>query len=310
MAYHETDRADVYTRVTEKIITAIEAGEGSYSMPWHAPKNAGYPVNAATGHNYRGVNILSLWVESQLKGYGDPTWATYKQWQDLGKQVAKGEKSTIGVFWKRFDENVEATEGEEAEEGHGRVRMMARAFCLFNACQTEGYEPPVHEPRPHHERIESAEAFFGALGADIRHGGGKAFYRPADDHIQMPPFDVFFDPIAYYATLAHEATHWTAHPSRLDRDLKGRFGDESYAAEELIAELGAAFVAASLELTPEPRTDHAGYIQSWLKVLRNDNRAIFTAAGHAQRAADYMHSLQETPEVTATLVRQPALLHP
>ena len=302
MADYISDRLDVYTRVTNKIVEAIEAGADRWDMPWHVPANMGYPVNAASGKAYRGVNILTLWVESQLKGYSDPTWATYKQWQALGKQVAKGEKSTIGVFWKRFDDvSDDACHDDEQTEPDrmGRTRMMARGFSLFNACQTEGYEPPQLPAKPNHERIESAEAFFRSAGASIRHGGSKAFYHPTNDFIQMPPFDAFRDPIAYYSTLAHESTHWTGHRSRLDRDLKGRFGDESYAAEELIAELGGAFLAATLGLTPEPRPDHAAYIQSWLKILKNDNRAIFTAASHAQRAADYLHDKQSpapTPE--------------
>ena len=301
MANSFSDRVDVYTRVTNQIIDAIEAGADRWEMPWHASENTGYPVNALTGKAYRGVNVLTLWVESHLKGFSDPTWATYKQWQDLGKQVSKGERSTTGVFWKRLEDNSEdGRDGDqEAEPERGQVRMMARAFSLFNACQTEGYEPPALPPKPDHERIENAEAFFRAIGADIRHGGSKAYYHPTNDYIQMPQFEAFRDPIAYYGTLAHEATHWSGHASRLDRDLKGRFGDEMYAMEELISDVSACFVTVSLGLTPEPRPENAAYIQSWLKVLRSDNRAIFTAAAHAQRAADYLHGKQipaPTPE--------------
>ena len=292
MANNFSDRVDVYTRVTNKIIDAIEAGANRWEMPWHVPENTGYPVNALTGKAYRGVNVLTLWVESHLKGFADPTWATYKQWQDLGKQVSKGERSTTGVFWKRLDDNSEDAGDQEAEPERGHVRMMASAFSLFNACQTEGYEPPAQAPKPNHERIDTAEAFFRAIGADIRHGGSKAYYHPPNDYIQMPPFEAFRDPLTFYSTLGHESIHWSGAASRLDRDLKGRFGDESYAAEELIAELGAAFLASSLNLTPEPRPEHAAYIQSWLKILKNDNRAIFTAASHAQRAADFLHGKQ------------------
>ena len=292
MAEEAPDRADIYSRVTNKIVAAIEAGADQWAMPWHVPDNMGYPINAMTGKGYRGINILTLWIESQIKGYSDPIWATYRQWQELGKQVAKGEKSTMGVFWKRLEEPEDGTDDDEPEE-HGHVRMMASPFFVFNACQTEGYEPRGVEAKPHHERIASAEAFFGSLGADIRHGGKRAFYLPSGDYIQMPPFPAFVDPVAYYATLAHEATHWTGHSSRLNRELKGRFGDESYAAEELIAELGAAFLATSLHLTPEPRPDHAAYVQSWLKILKADTRAIFTAASHAQRSSDYLFNLTE-----------------
>lgn len=292
--FADTDRVDVYTRVTNKIMEAIEAGssEGRWEMPWYVPEGLGYPVNAVTGEPYRGVNILSLWVESNLRGYSDSHWATYKQWQAVGKQVRKGEKAAVGVVWKPWEPKDGGTETATDGEGELRQKMFGRAFYLFNASQIEGYEPPSEPDVQEVPRIESAETFFAALGADIRHGGAKAFYRPSEDYIQMPPFPAFRDPVAYYATLAHEATHWTGSSSRLDRDLKGRFGDESYAAEELIAELGAAFLSASLGLTPEPRPDHAVYVQSWLKVLKNDTRAIFTASSHAQRAADFMHGLQ------------------
>jgi antirestriction protein ArdC len=142
-------------------------------------------------------------------------------------------------------------------------------------------------------RIEHAEKFVSATGADIRHGGGRAYYTIAGDYIQMPPFESFREAESYYATLLHELVHFTRGPSRLDRDFgRKRFGDEGYATEELVAELGAAFLCASLELTPEPREEHASYIQNWLTTLSADKRAIFHAAAHAQRAADFLHKLQ------------------
>ena len=298
MAKKQNERVDVYQRVTDQIIQAIEAGADKWEMPWHSPETAfRYPVNIESGKQYRGVNILGLWASSYLQGFQEPVWGTFKQWGDKGLFVRKGEKATIGVFWKQLQpyEQAELPNGDESEAKNG-PRLVARAFPLFNAQQIEGYEAPPLPDTPHFERVQRAEEFFSALGADIRHGGGKAFFRPEADYIQMPPFEAFFDPIAYYSTLAHEATHWSGHKSRLDRDLKGRFGTESYAAEELIAELGAAFIAADLQLAPEPRPENAAYIQSWLKVLREDNRAIFTASSHAQRAADFMHSLQPSAE--------------
>ena len=147
------------------------------------------------------------------------------------------------------------------------------------------------------QRILHAEEFFTSTGADIRHGGNSAHYNGGSDHVQMTYFETFRSPQAYYATLAHELTHWTKHPKRLDREFgRKRWGDEGYAREELVAELGAAFLCADLELAPEPRADHAAYIQSWLKVLQNDKRAIFSAAAHAQRAADFLHGLQPVIE--------------
>lgn len=310
MAKKQNERVDVYQRVTDQIIQAIEAGADKWEMPWHSQETAfRYPTNIESGKQYRGVNVLGLWASSYLQGFQEPVWGTFKQWSDKSLFVRKGEKATIGVFWKRLDApgDPEASGGDH-QEGRDGPRLIARAFPLFNAQQIEGYEAPALPETPHVERVQRAEEFFAALGAELRHGGGKAFYRPEGDYIQMPPFEAFFDPIAYYSTLAHEATHWSGHKSRLDRDLKGRFGSESYAAEELIAELGAAFIAADLELATDPRPENAAYIQSWLKVLREDNRAIFTASSHAQRAADFMHSFQVSADAVpeAVLHRNPA----
>lgn len=289
-------RADVYTRVTDQIIKAIEAGAGEFKMPWHSnPVASGIPINAATGKAYRGANVIALWAQAEDKGYPEGTWATFRQWSELGHSVRRGEKATLGIFWKPLDiDDADQAKDESGESDEDSVRWIARGFSVFNAAQVEGYEPPPRPVRPDHERIAHAEAFISALGADIRHGGNRAFYRPSTDHIQMPHFDAFHNPIAYYSTLAHEAGHWTGHTSRLNRDLQGRFGSEKYAAEELVAELSAAFIAADLGLAPEPKQENAAYIQSWLKILKADSRAIFTASSHAQRAADYLHGLQST----------------
>ena len=171
-------------------------------------------------------------------------------------------------------------------------RFFARGYRVFNAAQVDGFTPPEVPSLPTAERIAHAESFFEGLGAEIRHGGNRAYYHPKDDYIQLPPFEAFRDAVAYYATLAHESVHLTGHHSRLDRDLSGRFGDDAYAAEELIAELGAAFLCARLGLANEPRPDHAAYLSSWLRVLRSDERAIFTAASQAQAAVDWMEEQQ------------------
>jgi antirestriction protein ArdC len=181
-----------------------------------------------------------------------------------------------------------------------------KGYTVFNVEQIDGL--PAHyyaKPAPRTcaiQRIERAESFFAATGADIRHGGDRAYYASASDHIQMPPFEAFRDAESFYATLGHEGIHWTKHPKRLDREFgRKRWGDEGYAMEELVAELGAAFVCADLELTPKLRDEHASYLDHWLKVLKGDKRAIFTAASHAQRAADFLHGLQlrEPIEVAA-----------
>ncbi len=286
-----TVRTDVYQTITDRIIAAIEAGAGDWKMPWHV-KDGGtavVPVNAVSQRAYRGINVLMLWAAAQSAGYPSGIWATYKQWSELGAQVRKGEKACPIVFWKMLDDD----EADDQDDGDTKnARFVARAFHVFNAAQVDGFAAHALPPLPEPERVDHAEAFFAAIGADIRQGGNKAFYSPATDHIQMPPFAAFPDPVAYYATLAHEATHYTSHASRCARDLKGRFGSEAYAAEELIAELGAAFLCADLALASEPRPDHAAYVANWLKVLKGDKRAIFTAAAQAQKAADWLHQRQ------------------
>lgn len=313
---HSTDqsitRADVYTRVTDQIIQAIEAGTEDWNMPWHTTSISGCPRNAATGNAYRGVNILSLWAVSHMNGYPEGIWATVKQWNDLNRTIKRGERAAVGVFWKpidiqQFGEAESDSRDDHSEAEANRTRWIARAFPLFNIAQLDGYQPPEQPERPGHQRIVEAEAFVAALGADVRHGGNRAFYRSSSDHIQMPPFDVFLDPIAYYGTLLHEATHWCGAKSRLDRDLSGRFGSEAYAAEELIAELGTSFVCADLGIAPEPRPENAAYINNWLSILKADKRAIFTASTHAQRAADYLHGLQSSPILIHGVPSAPAL---
>lgn len=284
-----TNQRDVYARVTDQIVTAIEQGVGTWRMPWHTSGRFAFsPINATSKKPYRGINTLCLWAAAQAKGYERGEWATYQQWQDHGAQVRKGEKSTLVVFWKFAHDSAESQDGG-TETSAGRSRLLfTRGYSVFNAAQVDGYTPKVDADAPMPERIAHADEFFQAIAADLRHGGNQAFYSPVTDHIQMPPFAAFREGAAYYSTLAHEHTHWTAPAARCERELGKRFGDSAYAAEELIAELGAAFTCAHLGLSTDPREDHAQYIQSWLKVLKADNKAIFTAASKAQQATDWL----------------------
>ncbi len=284
-----TDKRDVYARVTDQIITAIENGVGSWRMPWHTSgKFAFSPINIASKKPYRGINTVCLWAAAQAKGYERGEWATYQQWQERGAQVRKGEKATLVVFWKFGNDSSESQDdGGETLAGRSRL-LFTRGYSVFNAAQVDGYTPATDPEAPMLERIAHADAFFQNVAADLRHGGNQAFYSPSTDHIQMPPFQSFREQVSYYSVLAHEHTHWTARAGRCDRELGKRFGDNAYAAEELIAELGAAFTCAHLGLSTEPRADHAQYLASWLKVLKADTKAIFTAASKAQQATDYL----------------------
>jgi antirestriction protein ArdC len=326
---------NLYQSVTSQIIDLIETSQASgRELPWHrAGADIFLPVNATTGSRYQGINVVSLWASAEINRFTTGTWATYKQWQSIGAQVRKGESSTLGVFYKKYvpsqksvagpaekqsgrfenrgDENSgrdDSGDGESGEEP--RPRWFARAFRVFNADQVDGYEPDEHsEKLPEEslvERIERAEAFVETTGATIGHGGGRAYYNPTGDYIQMPGEVRFRDTETstategYYATLFHELTHWSGHKRRCDRDLTGRFGGASYAMEELVAELGAAFLCAELGISAQPREDHAGYIAYWLEVMREDAAAIFTAAAKASEAARCLSGSEDKEPVGET----------
>ena len=285
--------SDLFERITRQIIEAIEAGAGEFAMPWHRwGEGTAQPVNAASGRSYRGINTLLLWAAAEAAGYSSGRWATYRQWTESGAQVRKGQKSTAILFWKNAA-NDEPTDTDGEDTGSPRPRFVARLYHVFNAEQVDGDEAvssrPVLSPA---ERVAAAEAFVAASGANIRHGGDRACYVANIDQIWLPHFEQFRDARSYYSVLAHETIHWSGAGHRLDRDLEGRFGSESYAMEELIAELGSAFVAGNLGISLEPRLDHAVYVASWLRALRDDPKAILTASSKAQEAFDFLIGLQ------------------
>ena len=254
------------------------------------------------GMPYQGINVLVLWSAAMERGYAAPLWMTYRQASELKANVRKGEYGSLVVYAdKIIRTEADAATGEDAE----RAIPFLKGYTVFNVEQIDGlpehyYAKPAPRIANTIERIERAETFLANTGANVVHGGSRACYVPSTDNIHMPCIDFFRDAESYYATRAHETTHWTRHASRLDREFgRKRFGDEGYAMEELVAELGSAFVSADLDLTPELREDHASYIASWIKVLKDDKRAIFTAASHAQRAADYLHGLQPNVQSAA-----------
>jgi antirestriction protein ArdC len=289
-----SEKSNLYATVTDQIVPAIEAGLATHSMPWQSVP--GLPKNIASDGSYRGINTLLLWLIGNAKGYVTPYWATFKQWREMGHPVHAGEKSATVVFWKQLDRRDDASECSEASPSDGsRGPILARAYHVFNAAQVQGLALPNMRVLSEDERDERAEAFFGKLPIAVRHEGNQAFYSSIADAVHLPPFGLFKDANAYYATRGHECVHATGAKTRLDRDMSGRFGSEAYAMEELVAELGAAFLCADLGLSTEPRLDHAGYIESWLKVLKGDTRAIFAAAGKAQAAVDWLNAHQVAP---------------
>jgi len=291
----QTERADVYTRVTNAIIAELEKGVRPWLRPWNAEHAAGRITRPlrANGQPYKGVNVLMLWMAAELQGFAGPIWMTFHQAKELGAGVEKGSKGSLVVYADRIRKTETGDDGEETE----RDIYFMKGYTVFNVEQIEGlpahfYATAAPQLDPM-QRLESADLFFANTGADIRHGGNQAYYAGEADYVQMPPFVSFKDAESYCATLAHELCHWTKHPSRLDRDLgRRKFGDEGYAREELVAEIGSAFLCCDLGITPEPREDHAAYLDHWLKVLKEDKRAIFQAAAHAQKAVDFLHGLQ------------------
>lgn len=293
-----TKRADIYTRVTDRIIEQLSQGVKPWLKPWNAEHAAGR-ITRPLRHNgapYNGINILMLWDSAMEQGFACPLWLTFKQAKELGGNVKKGEKSSPVVYASTFNKKEEADDGREVE----REIPFLKQYSVFNAEQCEGL--PEHftalkqELKTDIERIESADRFFQNSKAEIREGGNRACYVQGDDLIRMPRIETFDNAESHAATLAHELVHWTKHPSRLDRDLgRKKWGDAGYAMEELVAEMGSAFLSADLNITPEVREDHADYIGHWLEVLGNDKHAVFTAASMASKAVHFLHELQPTP---------------
>ncbi|WP_428491618.1 ArdC family protein [Rhodopila sp.] len=285
-------KTDIYEKVTAKIIEALEAGTRPWSQPWNAEHAAGRITRPlrANGVPYNGINVLLLWGEAMTKSFTAPVWCTFKQALELGGSVRKGEHGSMVVYADKIKRRDEKTDEE-------KIISFMKGYTVFNVEQVDNL--PAHfytVAAPQIDPVQRdamADAFFKATGANLKTGGNKAYYSISTDHVQLPPFEAFRDAASFYATEAHELTHWTRHESRLNREFgRKRWGDEGYAAEELVAELGAAFLCADLGLTPEIRPDHASYIEHWLKVLKEDKRAIFTAASHAQKAVDFLHGKQ------------------
>lgn len=272
---------EICETVTNRIVAMLEANAaGDWSRPWTAAFSS--PLNAKTGKAYQGFNILAL----SFSGYTSKYWATYKQWDSLGAQVSKGAKSTMGVYYGPYSYT-------DKVSGEDKTGKTLRVFFLFNAEQVTGWEEPE---KPSHvlPTVDKAEEFFARQNVPTMHGGDRAFYVPAMDRIGMPDRNCFHTVAGYYSTLAHEHAHATGHKSRLDRDASTVFGSADYAAEELVAELSAAFLLPLLGLSSsEPRRDHAAYLASWLRKLKDDPMAIQKAASAAQKAVNYMMGAAE-----------------
>lgn len=283
---------DLFTTITAQLIEDIKSGNaGTWRMPWHTLADAGTPENV-DGRRYRGLNSVWLPMVAAAHDWTSGVWATYRGWQRHSAQVRRGQRATQVVLWKQ----TRPGDTDDADDDQTRrPRLFARAYAVFAAEQVDGAADILaRRQRPTRdapERLAAAETYFAAVGAHVDHGGNRAYYQPATDEIHVPDLDRFDQAPNYYATLAHEHAHWTGHPSRLARDLTGRFGDDSYAAEELVAELAAAMWCAQHGISAVTRPDHAAYLAGWLRILRTNTRALVTASSKAQSAVDHLNTL-------------------
>ena len=278
--------SNLYSKITSQITELMQQHGSDWTRPWTSAD--GGPLNALTGDHYKGINTLLLNLEANVNGYGKPYWATFKQWRMKGGSVRKGQKGTLCVFYK-------PVAIEQANNELKTIPVM-RHFFLFNADQVEGVElPDTEEPAVVEGRNQAVDDFLTSTGAVINEGGSRAYYSPSEDHVCIPPFSAFSSSEMFYSTLLHELSHWSGHPTRLDRKegMKGRFGSSAYAMEELVAELASAFLSIQLKVSHEPRKDHAQYLNSWIKVLAQDPKAFSSAASKAQGVADYLIEFNE-----------------
>ncbi|CAA0090285.1 DNA primase TraC [Halioglobus japonicus] len=298
----------IHQKITDQIIEAMKNAK-DFQLPWNAP-GLGLPTNSFTRNTYNGINILSLWVSAMDKQFSSNSWATYKQWQQMGAQVRKGQKGNPIVIYKALSPNEDT--GSATETGpdyHTRPRVLIRSATVFNADQVTGLEIPqpqleLGENKPL-DRLGLVDTFVSNTQAVIKVGGSSAYYSPKQDLIAIPNPECFIGTDtssraeSWYSALLHELTHWTGNDKRCHRNMSGRFGDESYAIEELIAELGAAFLCAQLNVTSVPRQDHADYLANWIKVLSGDVKAIFWASARASEAVAYLNGLQPTQTISS-----------
>lgn len=273
--------------ITARIIEQLKAGTVPWRQPWSGSASGAMPRNAVSNRAYSGVNVLLLWSRAQERSYSEPKWLTFKQAIEAGGSVRKGEKGTIVIFVSTF-------ERESKETGKLENIPFLKAFTVFNVCQCDGLpvdlSPTIEAINP--DRREAlADDFIASTGADMRYGEGRAYYRPSGDYINLPLFETFCSSGAYYGAAFHELTHWAGAESRLHRGdkLNRRFGDSAYSAEELVAELGSAFLCAEFGFDNEGQD--AAYIAHWIQFLTDHETAIVAAASAASKATEYLRGL-------------------
>jgi len=297
---------ELFEQTTAKMLKLLDSADGEgWEKPWRAMfGNGTFPTNVTTKKAYQGFNVLVFWMAAEDNGYQTNEWATYKQWKKVDAQVRKGEKGTAGIKW-----GFTFTCGTTGKKGsyHCKIQgcqdskfVWGSTFTVFNADQVDGYDPEVAEkPESVVDRDARTDAFIAGTEADFAYRGDRAYYTPGTNNIVLPPVEDFTSTDGFYATALHELTHWSGDKSRLDRDQQNIFGSQAYAAEELVAEFGSAFLQAHLGLRAEPSMNAASYLKNWATVLRADEKNLYRAAKYATAAAKFMIELNEKAEVPA-----------
>ena len=300
-------RRDIAGEITALILSKLEQGVLPWARPWDRTGGGGRPLRH-NGAPYTGINTVFLWAMGDARGYGSRFWMTYRQAEEIGGQVRKGETSSLSVYYSQFNKTEQdRVSGEE----HTRNIRFLKAYNVFNADQIDGLPAhyyPIHEPmvpREESQHRAAIDAFFSTLPIDVRHGGNAAFFSPVGDYVQMPPREAFHSDDHYASTLGHESVHWSGAKGRLDRTFGKRFGDKAYAFEELVASIGQCFVCADLGLPGELHDNHASYIDHWLKILKGDSSAIILAASKAEQAFNYLRAFGEEAEAGEGSAREP-----
>lgn len=289
------NRRDIHQEVTNTILTQLEKGTIPWHQPWQGGSSKGFfdlPYNAVSSNYYQGINIILLWCANINKNFNNAEWATFKQWSEKNETIRKGEKGSMIVYYDVI---------EKEEDNEIKKIPFLKSYHVFNRCQLNSYEPQEEQPKedviPLVQRVEIVDSFVENTQAVIEHGKDGAFYHPSEDKIYMPSVEAFHETATctategYYSTLLHELVHWSGAEKRLNRTKGKKFGDNVYAVEELIAELGAAFLCAEFDIATTEKGDHANYIASWLKVLKDNKNCIITAASEASKAVNYMKQL-------------------
>ena len=288
-------KRDIYSEITNKVIELMKTEGMNWTKPWSTNLlETGSPINIVTNNHYQGINVFNLAMDSALAGYNSNIWGTFKQWSDKGYKIKKGAKSSIIVFFKQITK-------EDKNDADNIISFpVLKYFAVFNACQIVDFDIPASPiEKPSIDLDAACDIFFTNTKSRLKLGGDKAYYSPSLDYIRLPNVKDFKTTQGYYNTLFHELGHWTGNANRLDRKFGHSFGNQDYAFEELIAELASTYICAQLGLEKTPCPNHAKYLAGWLTKLKTDKRAFFKAAAQAQKAADYMNSLQDTDKAIA-----------